>query len=94
MLSSLTVSALSAALHVHTLSPPSLLPPPGSSVSPQSKEKGKHRVGTSPSTVPVKRSAQGEDGEGEEEEEKEGDTAGSTAMRRRRETSHMTGKGH
>ena len=61
---------------------------------PQSKDKGKHRVGTSPSTVPVKRSAQGEGGEGEEEEEKEGDTAGSTAKRRKRETSHMTGKGH
>ena len=74
------------------------LPPPGSSVSPQSKEKGKHRVGTSPSTVPAKRSAQGEgreqEEEEEEEEEKEGDTTGSTAKRRKRETSHMTGKGH
>ena len=70
-------------------------PPPGSSVSPQSKEKGKHRVGTSPSTVPVKRSVQGEGGEREEEEEeKEGDTAGRTAKRRKRETSHRTGKGH
>ena len=57
---------------------------------PQSKEKGKHRVGTSPSTVPVKRSVQGEGGEGEEKEEGEGDTAESTAKRRRMEGSHMT----
>ena len=46
-------------------------------------------MGTSPSTVPAKHSAQGDGGE-EEEEEEEGDTAGSTAKRRKMEGSHMT----
>ena len=60
--------------------------PPGSSVPPQSKGKGKHRVGTSPSAVPAKRSAQEECREWEEEEE----AAGSSAKKRRWEESHMT----
>ena len=50
-------------------------------------------MGTSPSAVPVKRSAQGEDREEEEEEEEEEEAAGSSAKRRKREGSHMTGEG-
>ena len=46
-------------------------------------------MGTSPSAVPAKRSAQGECRGGEEEEE---EAAGSNA-KRRREESHMTGEG-
>ena len=85
------VSALSEAMHVCTLITPPLPPlPPGSSVPPQSKGKGKHRVGTSSSAVPAKRSAHGE-GRGWEEQEEE--AAGSSAKRRKREESHMTGEG-
>ena len=61
-------------------------PPPGSSITPQCKGKGKLRLGTSPSAVPAKRSAQGEDSEEEEDEV----TAGSAARRMIREGSHMT----
>ena len=46
-------------------------------------------MGTSPSAVLAKRSAQGEGRGGEKEEE---EAAGSSA-KRRREESHMTGKG-
>ena len=46
-------------------------------------------MGTSPSAVPAKRSAQGE-GRGWEEEE---EATGSTAKRMRREGSHMTSEG-
>ena len=60
-----------------------LSPLPGSSVQPQSNGKGKHRVGTSPSAVPAKRSVQGDDKEEEV-------TAGSAVKRRRKERSHMT----
>ena len=49
-------------------------------------------MGTSPSAVPVKRSAQQEDREEEEEEEEE-DPAGSSAKRRRTGRSHVTGEG-
>ena len=49
-------------------------------------------MGTSPSAVPAKRSAQKECREGEEEEEEE-EAAGSSAKRRKREESHMTGEG-
>ena len=62
----------------------------GSSVPSQSKGKGKHRVGTSPSAIPAKRSTQGDDKEEEEEV-----NAGSAAKRRRVKshmTSHMTGE--
>ena len=67
--------------------------PPRSSVPPQSKGKGKHRLGTSSSAVPAKCSAQGEGSEDEEKEEDEEEVAGSSAKRRRREESHMTGEG-
>ena len=52
-------------------------------------------MGTSPSAVPAKRSAQGEGREDEEkEEDEEEEAAGSSAKRRRRrEESHMTGEG-
>ena len=49
-------------------------------------------MGTSPSAVPAKRSAQQEDREEEEEEEEE-DPAGSSAKRRRMGRSHVTGEG-
>ena len=68
---------------------PSPSPPPGSSVPPQSKGKGKHRVGTSPSAVPAKRSAQGEDREDKVKEE----AAGSSAKRKKREKGQMAGEG-
>ena len=48
-------------------------------------------MGTSPSAVPAKRSAQGEGTEWEGEEEEE--ATGSTSKRMRREDSHMTGEG-
>ena len=60
---------------------------PFPSVPPLSKGKGKYRVGTSPSAVPAKRSAQGDDRGDDEEEEV---TSGNAAKRRRREGSHMT----
>ena len=91
MLSSLSVSALSAALHVCTLITlfPLPLPSSGPPVPPQSTGKGKHRVGTSPSAVAAKCSVQRE---GREEEEEEEEAAGSSAKRRKREGSHMTGE--
>ena len=49
-------------------------------------------MGTSPSAVPAKRSAEGEGTEWEGEEEEE-EATGSTAKRMRREESHMTGEG-
>ena len=82
-----------ACAHVFNLS--LLLPPPDSSVPPQCKGKGKHRMSTSPSAVSAKRSAQGEDREKEEEEkeEEERDSARSSAKRRRREETDVTGEG-
>ena len=50
-------------------------------------------MGTSPSAVPAKRSAQGEGSEYEEKEVDEEESAGSSAKRRRREDRHMTGEG-
>ena len=49
-------------------------------------------MGTSPSAVPAKRSAQREGREDEVKEEDEEEVAGSSA-KRRREESHMTGEG-
>ena len=46
-------------------------------------------MGTPPSAVPAKRSAQGEDRD-PEDREKVGDSAGSSAKRTRKEGSHMT----
>ena len=49
-------------------------------------------MGTFPSAVPAKRSAQGEGSEDEEKVEDEEEAAGSSAKRIRREESHMTGE--
>ena len=51
-------------------------------------------MGTSPSAVPAKRSAQGEGREDKvKEEAEEEEAAGSSAKRKKREESHMTGEG-
>ena len=53
-------------------------------------------MGTSPSAVPAKRSAQGEHREREdkeEEEEEEEEAVGSSPKRKKREGSHMTSEG-
>ena len=50
-------------------------------------------MGTSPSAVPAKRSAQEEGREDKVKEEDEEKAAGSSAKRKKREESHMTGEG-